>query len=276
MHGVSDAGVLASAVDAHNVYFKFLSDWSYVGLFAVLLAAGFGFPMPEDVPLIASGFIVRESHGDLMLPLVLMCLTGLAGVLAGDSALFFLGRRYGPGIVEKRWFRRLAKPWLIDRARQKYADHGAKILFAGRFMPGLRCVLFLTAGVFRVPYWKMLAFDGSAALISVPFWIWLGWYFHAHLNAIFTSAKVASIGIGIVIGVALLIWIIYEYRRNLSRKGRTLPDDPHTSAEILSEASAVLGNLSPDDAVGRAMIESAAGIEGVKPPSNKSPATAAQ
>lgn len=266
-------GMLASASDAHGAYFNFLSDWSYVGLFSILLAAGFGFPMPEDIPLIVSGYLVRESHGDLTTPLLLMCLTGLAGVMAGDSALFFLGRRYGPAIVEKRWFRRIAKPWLIERARQKYEHHGAKILFAGRFMPGLRCVLFLTAGVFRVPYWKMLAFDGSAAAISIPLLVWLGWYFHTHINAVFTSAKVATIVIGSLVAVALLVWIVYEYKHNLSIKGREIPADPHAGAELLSEASAVLGNLKQDEEIGKAMIESAAAVEckKTKPP-NPQPA----
>ena len=142
-----------------SFFSELLHNWSHLGLFGVLLAAGMGLPLPEDIPLILAGLIVRKTDGSLLL----MILTGLSGVMVGDSILFLLGRRYGSGIVERRWFRRIAKPWLLEKARKKYEDHGAKILFVGRFMPGLRAVLFHSAGVFWVPYWKFLMFDGSAA-----------------------------------------------------------------------------------------------------------------
>lgn len=251
-------GSIPAAVGAeHEAVFNILSSWSYPGLFFTLLAAGFGLPIPEDIPLILSGFIVRETYGNATSPIFWMCVTGLLGVIAGDSALFFLGRRYGPAIVEKRWFRRFAKPWLIERAREKYEHHGSKILFAGRFMPGLRCVLFLTAGVFRVPYWKMLVFDGSAAVLSVPLWVWAGWFFHAKLNEVFTSAKIAAIVIGSVAAILFIIWLIYEYRKNLRKRGREEVADPHVGYEILTEASDHLQkDVSDEAAVSQAMSES--------------------
>ncbi len=227
-----------------SFFVQVVGGWSYLGLLLVLLAAGTGLPLPEDIPLILAGFLVSRGNGDLYL----MMLTGLAGVLIGDSILFCLGRRYGPGIVEHRWFRRFAKPWLIERAQHKYENHGAKILFAARFMPGLRAVLFLTAGVFRVPYWKFLTFDGSAALISVPVWIWAGWKFSNEIREVFAGARVASYIIFAVLAVALLVWILWEYNHNLKRRNRLAEAVPESAAGILAEASATLvdaGALKP-------------------------------
>ncbi len=152
-----------------DFFYAFMGKWSYLGLFLVLMAAGLGVPLPEDIPLVAAGWLVHKGGADLRL----MIITGLVGVLLGDSILFYMGRQYGSQIVERRWFRRIAKPWLLEKARLKYTEHGAKIIFVARFMPGLRAVVFLTAGVFRVPYWKFLLMDGLAALISVPAWLWL-------------------------------------------------------------------------------------------------------
>lgn len=262
----------------HEAFFQFLSTWSFPGLFFILIGAGFGLPIPEDIPLILSGFIVREGYGDATMPLVLMCLTGLAGVIAGDSVMFFLGRRFGPGVVERRWFRRFAKPWLIEKAREKFDQHGEKILFLGRFMPGLRCVLFLTAGVFRMPYRKLLIFDGTAAVISVPFWVWAGWFFHAKLNQVFTSAKIAAIAIGIAALALLIVWLVYEYYRNLRKKGHEAIADPHAGAEILAQASEHL-HLETDDeaAVSQAMSDSvvphASKDAKIKPTPSKEPAS---
>ncbi|MFQ5502713.1 MAG: DedA family protein [Phycisphaerae bacterium] len=219
-----------------QIVWEFLSHWSYLGLFLILMAAGLGLPLPEDIPLILAGLVVSRTDGNL----TLMMFTGIFGVIVGDSALFFLGRRYGADIMERRWFRRIAKPWLIEKARQKYEHHGAKILFLGRFMPGLRAVLFMTAGVFKIPYWKLLAFDGSAAFISVPLWIWAGWYFNTKIGEVFTSAKIATIVLFSLLALALIIWVVWEYYHNLRKRNR--PEDgespSRSSSGILEQASA--------------------------------------
>lgn len=216
-----------------------IGGWSYLGLFAVLMAASFGLPLPEDIPLILSGFIVSTGQADLKL----MIFFGLAGVIIGDSCIFLIGRRVGPSVLEHRWFRRFAKPWLVRRARAMYENHGAKILFASRFMPGIRSVMFLTAGTFRVPYWKMLVFDGSAAMISVPALIWAGYTFHGSIQQVFANARIASYVIGGTAVLALFVWGFWEYYRNLSKK-KNRPTDivDESPSGILAEAKAALAN----------------------------------
>jgi membrane protein DedA with SNARE-associated domain len=147
-----------------------------------------------------------------------MIMTGLIGVLLGDSILFFMGRQYGMQIVEHRWMRRFAKPWLVQKARRMYTDHGAKIVFAARFMPGLRAVLFLTAGVFRIKYWKFILIDGAAALISVPTWIWLSYRFSGKIEDLLGGARLATYVIGGGLLAALLVWVAWEYFHNLRRR----------------------------------------------------------
>jgi membrane protein DedA with SNARE-associated domain len=197
-----------------DILFGVLAKFSYIGLFAILLAAGLGVPLPEDIPLVAAGWLVHKGGADLMG----MIATGLVGVLVGDSLLFSMGRRYGTRIVEHRWLRRIAKPWLLERARYLFTHHGTKMLFAARFMPGLRAVMFLTAGVFKVSYVRFLAIDGFAALISVPVWVWAGWKFSSEIERILGGARIATY---VVVGVLLLglaLWIVWEYRHNLRKR----------------------------------------------------------
>ncbi|MBX3395850.1 MAG: DedA family protein [Phycisphaerae bacterium] len=202
-----------------EVFFReVIGQWSHVGLFVVLMAAGFGLPLPEDVPLVLAGVIVRQASGHELQPLILMMFTGLAGVIVGDSCLFWIGRLYGQGVLDRRWIQRFAKPWLVDKARHKFERHGAKILFVARFMPGLRAIMFLIAGTFRLPYWKLLAFDGGAALISVPVWIWLGWYIPEKIGAIFSNTKMATYVILGALAAALAGWAVWEYYHNLRKR----------------------------------------------------------
>jgi len=219
-----------------SVFFTLLAKFSYVGLFVVLLAAGLGIPLPEDIPLVAAGWLVHTGKANLYL----MMLTGLAGVMVGDSLMFRLGRKYGVHIVEHKWVKRFAKPWLLEKARQKYAAHGSKILFAARFMPGLRSAMFISAGVFGVPFWKFFLIDGFAALISVPVWVWAGWRFSGHIEQILGSARTATYCIVGLLVVALIAWGLWEYFHNLRKRNGAPEPAAGEVGEVGKVASAPL------------------------------------
>jgi membrane protein DedA with SNARE-associated domain len=113
----------------------------------------------------------------------------------------------------------------LQRARDLYADHGAKMLFAARFMPGIRSAMFLSAGVFGVPFWKFFLIDGIAAMFSVPLWIWAGAKFSGHAERILGGARMATAVIVTVLVSALIIWGIWEYKR-IKKEPKTLGPDP--------------------------------------------------
>jgi membrane protein DedA with SNARE-associated domain len=51
------------------------------------------------------------------------------------------------------------------------------MLFIARFLPGMRTTVYITAGTsHRVSFTRFLLIDGLAALISVPFWVYLGYF----------------------------------------------------------------------------------------------------
>ena len=73
-------------------------------MFGLLLAAGFGLPLPEDVPLIAGGVLAwlaspieQVTLGGMLSDrgFQTMVAVGMAGILVGDSVIFFAGRALG-------------------------------------------------------------------------------------------------------------------------------------------------------------------------------------
>jgi membrane protein DedA with SNARE-associated domain len=202
----------------------------YIGLFAVLFVAGLGVPLPEDIPLLIAGWLVHRGSANLYA----MIAVGMAGVLVGDFLLFNMGRRYGEHIIEHRFMRRVATPALLMRAEALFARHGAKIIFAARFMPGLRAVLFATAGIFRVRPIKFLLIDGSAALASVPLLIWLGERFGARLEEIARDARNAQLIAAGCLVAAIVAWCVWEYYQVKRRKRLSAEMAPLTSASPTS------------------------------------------
>jgi membrane protein DedA with SNARE-associated domain len=193
----------------------FLSHFSYAGLVLVLLATGVGLPLPEDVPLLAAGYLCNEDIMRLEIAIPL----ALAAVIGSDCILYAFGRRYGRDLHSNWFTRRLVTPERLARAAEVYRRHGGKALFAARFMPGLRAPLFFAAGAFRIPFWKLLVFDGGAAVLSVPAIILLGWWFAEQIDVVRDQTRRVQILIGvlIVLGVVGIAVAIY-FRQRISRK----------------------------------------------------------
>jgi membrane protein DedA with SNARE-associated domain len=175
----------------------FLVHFTYVALVILLVIAGTGVPLPEDIPLITGGYLCSQNgpiakanlqdtnadgvpdHPHRRVPdLYLMMVAGMIGVLAGDSVVFSIGRK---GLESNSFIARHLRKVMHSRRREKverhFARHGDLTIFAGRFLPGFRSIIFAFAGLSKMSYIRFIAIDGLAAAISVPTFVFLGYYF---------------------------------------------------------------------------------------------------
>lgn len=176
---------------------------AYALIFGVLLACGFGLPIPEDITLIAAGILA----GTGKISVFGAYIVGFGGVLIGDSILFGIGRKYGRKAFTWPVFRKIFTPKVIAKAEEKIQANAKKICFIARFLPGLRAPIYLTAGVMRVPPTTFIIQDGFAALISVPVWIYLGQWAGSNMELAIQKAKEFHIYLFIGIGLLLAFWI---------------------------------------------------------------------
>jgi membrane protein DedA with SNARE-associated domain len=173
---------------------SYIEHFTYAGLFVVLLLCGLGLPLPEDVALLAGGYLVHR--GVTRYPITLA--VSLVGVVAGDNSLFFLGRHFGTGLVRYFGIARPGTQMQIDRIRGFMSRHGHRAIFYARFLAGLRALIYLSAGSFGVNPARFLAYDLLGALISVPVVVSLGYLFGGELEA-------ATRYVG---GFERLVWIV--------------------------------------------------------------------
>jgi len=198
--------------------------WAAYGtIFGILVACGMGVPFPEDVSLIFGGYLVFR--GSAQLPL--MVATGFLGILAGDSLIYWAGRRLGNRARTEhgRMLRRLLTPARRARVEALFARHGDKIVMAARFMPGVRAVTFFTAGSAGMPYARFICFDGLAALASAPAFVFLGFRFGRQLQHVIELLKRFQIATAIVIVVSACTWVGWRRWRD-SRRPATAEADP--------------------------------------------------
>lgn len=193
----------------------FFTQFGYLAVFSVLLACGFGLPIPEDITLVAGGIISGLGYTNI----TIMIVVGMAGVLIGDGLVFTLGRVYGPQVFEIKWVRKFITPSRLKKVQAKLAKHGRWVVFVARFMPGLRTPIFLTTGATRqVTTTQFFVLDGLAALISVPLWIYLGYLGAERREWLMQWIERGQAVTLILLGVALLGFIVYHYSRKRDAK----------------------------------------------------------
>jgi membrane protein DedA with SNARE-associated domain len=174
--------------------------------------------MPEDIVLVVAGMLAQDDGRSWLATSALMYL----GVLAGDSIIFCLGRHFGSRLLAWEHTHHLFPPKKQARVQQLFERHGSIVLLIARFLPGLRAPIFSTAGAMRVPYLKFVLFDGAAALMSVPIFVWFGHWLWvkfdddiAKLSA--AMAQTESYTAWIVAAVIAVAVLVYWLRPRRSR-----------------------------------------------------------
>jgi membrane protein DedA with SNARE-associated domain len=188
----------------------FVEQFTYLGIFAVLVLGSLGVPIPEEMAIIAAAVLSHEGLARWWLALP-VC---LVGVLSGDMVLYWVGRHWGEDILNWRMARlvltRKREQWL----KAAYRRHALKTIVTARHVTGLRAAAFLTAGMARVPFWKFIVADAGAAVLGVPLGFGLAYFFTDEITAIAADvhrverwlALAGLVGLMVVLGVGVWRW----------------------------------------------------------------------
>jgi membrane protein DedA with SNARE-associated domain len=199
----------------------YIEHFTYAGLFVVLLLCGLGLPLPEDVALLAGGYLVHR--GITRYPITLA--VSLVGVVAGDNSLFFLGRHFGSGLVRYFGLTRPGSKVQIDRIRRFMRRHGHRAIFYARFLAGLRALIYLTAGSFGVTPVRFFLYDLLGAVISVPIVVSLGYLFGEQLEQVIHYLGGFERLILVVVGLSLAIYATrFLFTRTSAAKTSSTPE----------------------------------------------------
>lgn len=188
----------------------FVEHFTYFGIFAVLLLGSLGVPIPEEMAIVAAAVL---SHGAitrwwLALPVCFL------GVLSGDVVLYWIGRHRGEQVLNWRAVRLVLTLEREQWLNAAYRRHALKTVVTARHVMGLRAAAFLTAGIARVPFWKFIVADAGAAVLSVPLWFGLAYFFTDQITAIVADVRRAErwlalaglLALAAVLGVAVWRW----------------------------------------------------------------------
>ncbi len=204
----------------------------HITLFSMLILGAFGFPIPEDVPLVLAG--VASSQGLVNLKAIFV--TCYVGVLLADQIIYFFGYWFGPRLLnagtKSTFF-----PSITEHRIQVIRDGLRKrrfiyILLGRHFFP-LRTATFLVAGALRIPFIEFLIADALAALLSVTIVVWLGYFLGGQLTPEVISHLVHQGNYYLAVGIGLCA-LVFLLGRGIKKRKKGASD---TSAKVCAPAS---------------------------------------
>jgi membrane protein DedA with SNARE-associated domain len=201
------ADLIASIPDSPRGILQFISGLlvthGYVVIFIGAALDNFGLPASGDVVLFAGGWF--SNLGRAALPLVM--LAGFGGALVSDNAVYWIGRIGGRPLINRvlkmRFLHFLINEGTLEKVERYFEAHGGKMVFVGRFGPGLRSMTPLFAGVSRMKYYKFFPYNLSAAAVWAVAYTLVGYTFGAYWGELLAVAK--SFGYTVVGLVALVL-----------------------------------------------------------------------
>lgn len=185
----------------------YIDQYGYIVLFLALMLELLALPLPGEVLMSYSGYLVFQGHLNWMLSII------MAGVGAsiGMTMSYWIGYRLGTPFFEKHGHRFHMGPKQLDKISNWFNVHGNRLLIIAYFIPGIRHITGYFSGITRISFRVFALFAYSGAFLWVAVFITLGkilgpqWeQFHASIKKYLIIASIVAV---------IIVVAIYLYKQ---------------------------------------------------------------
>ncbi len=197
--------------------YSLISQFSYVGLFILLILGGLGIPFfPEDLILISCGMLISF---EIIEPFPATVIAYL-GLVISDSMLYYAGRKFGRKIITNSRFERIISPSKFLLLERKFKKHSTLIMLAGRLLVGFRAQVFLLAGMTKVSFIKFFLIDAVGSAIVLIIMVSAGYLGGIFLESVKKGILYMEYAIGFIIILGVILLLIYLSQKYLKRNNK--------------------------------------------------------
>ncbi len=206
-----------------------------LGVFLLILGENLFPPIPSEVILPLAGVSSAGPEGSY----VLMLLASIAGSVAGALLLYGLGRLLGPERLRTIVLRMpLVHLEDYDKTVAFMDRHGDKAIFFGRFVPGIRSLISIPAGLYAMPLGMFTLLTALGSGLWNTIFVTIGYVLGENWTVIEPFMNTFSNGVYLLIAVVLIGIVVHIVLRERRRIARGLPDPDEARLEALEQESA--------------------------------------
>lgn len=128
----------------------FMTHYGYIGVFILVFLEYVIHPFPSEIILTFAGFMTSQSE----LNIIIVCLLTILGAVLGALVLYSIGALIGEErlykFIHKRGKYLGIKTQDLDKTIQWLDKYGHWAIFLGRFIPIVRTLISLPAGITKM------------------------------------------------------------------------------------------------------------------------------
>jgi membrane protein DedA with SNARE-associated domain len=191
-----------------------VAQHGYWVVFLIVMLESAGLPLPGETILILASIYAGVTE-ELDITLVIVC--AAAGAITGDNIGFWIGRRWGV-----KFLLRYGKFIHLPKSRLKlgqylFRQHGAKIVFFGRFVAFLRVFAALLAGVNKYRWPPFLFFNAAGGIIwAIVFGVG-AFFFGESIHRVTGPLGIVALA-GVVIGAIAFMYFVRRGERRMEKR----------------------------------------------------------
>lgn len=189
----------------------FLDSGGVVAIAALMLLENVFPPIPSELIMPLAGFNAARDGT----PLWLAILAGGLGSLAGAWLWYLAGRAFGAARMRRlivshgRWLTLTRSEF--ETAEDWFHRHGRAVVFFGRFIPTVRTLISIPAGIERMPQGQFLLFTGLGSFIWTGGLACAGYLLEDQYDRV--QHWIDPLSTAIVLGIVVLyVWRVIRWR----------------------------------------------------------------
>ncbi len=192
-----------------------LLNIGYAGLFILMAMESASLPIPSEVVLPFAGYLVFLGKMNL----VLAVLVGTAALLTGALIDYYLALWLGRPVVYRLLGRMGVSSTHLDNGERWVDSKGSWSVFIARFIPGIRSVISIPAGLLRMKLRPFVILTTAGSFIWSAVLVYAGYsagpLWQSSLNSLSSFASQAAL---VIVAVLSVLYVVY-YFGPFGRKG---------------------------------------------------------
>jgi membrane protein DedA with SNARE-associated domain len=184
---------------------SFMTTYGYASVFALMALESASVPVPSEVVLPLAGFFVRAGTLSFWPVVVVSTVASLVGALLDYYLAKWLGRPFVVGLLRLFRLHRTS----LDRAEAWFDRSAQWTVLAARFVPGLRTVISLPAGLFEmnVPRFVLMTVVGCFAWSVIL--VYAGFLAGNVSATTFSTSSTVTDGLSALVALMSAAYILY-------------------------------------------------------------------
>jgi len=209
-----------------ELFSDLITNYGYIIIVITIFLECAGIPIPGETALtIAAAFA-----GAGKLDIYWIAVIGSIAAILGDSAGYWIGRRYGRKVIDRygKWI--LSKE-RVERLERFFARHGPKAVFIGRHFSIIRSYSAMFAGMCRMPYATFTLYNALGGITWAITYSLLGYMLGLNFELIERTLK--TIGWALTLPLATIFTVMLGWRWILKKEAVVLKKGAAFAKELL-------------------------------------------